>query len=154
MAGIDVEPDDLERLVDRALAELPTPRAPRSLRPRVLAAIAPTPPGRPWFTWPWPLQVASVLFAVGIAAALAWAWPAVVTQARGLLPDPVQASASYFGGAAETSAAFGRVVQLTWSAVIAPIAKGVLILTLTLCTACAVCLAALSRVALGGASRS
>jgi hypothetical protein len=149
-----MEPDDLERLVDRALADLPAPRAPRSLRPRVLAAIEPVTPGRPWFTWPWPMQVASVLFGFGIAAALAWAWPMVAAQARGFVPDPVQAGASYFGGAAETSAAIGRVIQLTWSAVIAPIAKGVLLLTLTLCTACAVCLAALSRVALGGASRS
>lgn len=149
-----MEPDDLERLLDRALADLPSPRAPRSLRPRVLAAVAPAPTGRPWFTWPWPMQMASALLALGIAAVVAWGWPLVVAEVRGLVPDPVQASAGYFGGAAETSAAIGRVIQLTWSAVIAPIAKGVLLLTLTLCTACAVCLAALSRVALGGASRS
>ena len=65
-------PDDLERLVDRALAELPTPRAPRSLRPRVLAAVEPVPiVGRPWFTWPWPLQAAAVLGAVALALGLA-----------------------------------------------------------------------------------
>ena len=149
-----MEPDELERLVDRALAELPTPRAPRSLGPRVLAAIVPTPRGRPWFTWSWPVQMAAVLVGIGIAGALAWAWPLLVAEAGVLVPDTVQASVGYFGAAAETSVAVGRVVHLTWSAVIAPIAKGVLLLTLMLCTACAVCLAALSRVALGGASRS
>ncbi len=149
-----MEPDELERLVDRALAELPSPRAPRSLRPRVLAAVAPPSRGRPWFTWPWVLQVAVVLVGVGLAGALAWAWPAIVAETQARLPIPLQVGANYVGSAADTTAAVGRVVQLTWSAVIAPIAKGVLLLTLTLCTACAVCLAALSRVALGGASRS
>ncbi len=149
-----MEPDDLERLVDRNLAELPAPRAPRSLRPRVLAAAAPAVPGRPWFTWPWPVQVAVAGLAVGLAAALALGWPALVAQAQAWLPGPLQSGAGLFGEAAETSAAVGKVVQLTWSAVIAPIAKGVLVLTLALCSACALCMAALGRVALGGASRS
>lgn len=149
-----MDADDLERLADRALSALPSPRAPQTLRPRVMAAIAPRHAGRPWFTWPWPLQVATLAVAVGLAGGVAWSWPHLVAQAQVLLPNPLQASASYMGGAAETSVALGKVAQLTWSAVIAPIAKGVLLLTLTLCTACAVCLAALNRMALGGASRS
>jgi hypothetical protein len=146
--------DDLERLVDAALKELPSPRAPRTLRARVREAIQPRASGHPWFTWPWPLQAAAVLLAVAAAGLLAWQWPALVATAGNSVPRSLQASASYFGGAAETSAAVGRAFELTWSAVIAPLVKGVLLVTLMLCTACAVCLAALSRVALGGASRS
>ena len=51
---------DLERLVDRELKRLPQPRAPRSLLPRVMAAVAEPRPlkwySRPWLAWPWALQ--------------------------------------------------------------------------------------------------
>ena len=149
-----MEPDDLERRVHRALADLPTPRAPRSLRPRVVAAAVPPIVGRPWFTWPWPVQVATALLIVGVAGLGAWSWPTIAAALGGAIPEPVQAGAGYLEGAAETSAALLRVMQLTWSAVVAPIARLVLLLTVMLCTACAVCLAAFSRVALGGASQS
>ena len=149
-----MEPDDLERLVHRALADLPMPRAPRTLRPRVMAAAALPDVGRPWFTWPWPLQVATVLFVTVMVGAFGWAWPTLLAALGAVLPDSVQTGAGYVGGAAETSAAVLRVLELTWSAVVAPIARLVLLLTVALCTACALCLAALSRVALGGASQS
>ena len=149
-----MEPDDLERLAHRALSELPLPRAPRTLRPRVMAAVAVPHVGHPWFTWPWPLQVAAVLLVAGFAGVCGWAWPTIVASLGAVLPDSVQAGANYVGGAAETSAALLRVMELTWTAVVAPIARLVLLLTVALCTACALCLAALSRVALGGASQS
>jgi len=150
-----VEPEDLERHVHRALADLPPPRAPRSLRPRVMDALAPdVVVGRPWFTWPWPAQVATVLAAVACVGGLVWAWPTLLAALGAAVPEPVQASAGYAEGVAETSAALARLLRLTWSAVVAPLAKLVLLLTVMLCTACAVCLAALSRMALGGASQS
>jgi hypothetical protein len=149
-----MEPDDLDRLVDRALADLPMPRAPRTLRPRVMAAVALPEVGHPWFTWPWPLQVATMVFVAAVVGALGWGWPTLVASLGAVLPDSVQTSAGYVGVAAETSAALLRVMELTWSAVVAPIARLVLLLTVALCTACALCLAALSRVALGGASQS
>ena len=147
--------EELERRVHEALSGLPTLRAPRSLHPRVMAALEPSiTVGRPWFTWPWPLQVAAMLLAVGVGGVGAWFWPTLVGSIGAMLPDSVQAGAGYVGGATESSAALVRVMELTWSAVVAPIAKLVLLLTVMLCTACAVCLAALSRVALGGASQS
>jgi hypothetical protein len=149
-----MDPEDLERQVHRAFADLPTPRAPRSLRPRVLAAVVPPMVGRPWFTWPWPLQAATVLLVLGVAGLGALAWPTVSAALGGAMPGPVQAGAGYLEGAVDTSAALWRVMELTWSAVVAPIARLVLLLTVMLCTACAVCLAAFSRVALGGASQS
>ena len=149
-----IEPEDLERHVHRALADLPSPRAPRSLRPRVMAAVTPEVMGRPWFTWPWPVQVATVVAAVACVGGLVWAWPTLLAALGAAVPEPVQASAGYAEGVAETSAALARLLRLTWSAVVAPLAKLVLLLTVMLCTACAVCLAALSRMALGGASQS
>ena len=148
-------PDDLERLVDRALAELPTPRAPRSLRPRVLAAVEPVPiVGRPWFTWPWPLQAAAVLGAVALALGLAWAWPGLLAALTGRLPETLRVALGYADTAATTSTALGRVVQVTWAGVVMPMAKLVVVLTLMICTACAVCVAALGRLAPGGVSQS
>ena len=47
-----MDPVDLERLTDRALRSLPTPRAPRSLLPRVLAAVA-AEASRPWYARAW-----------------------------------------------------------------------------------------------------
>ncbi|AMY08084.1 hypothetical protein LuPra_01272 [Luteitalea pratensis] len=149
-----MEPDDLERLAHRALADLPMPRAPRTFRPRVMAALALPDVGHPWFTWPWPLQVAAVLLVAAVVGGFGWAWPTLLASFGALLPHSLQTGAGYVGGAAETTAALLRVMELTWSAVVAPIARLVLLLTVALCTACALCLAALSRVALGGASQS
>src|SRR6185436_19684837 len=85
--------EDLERRVHRELERLPSPLAPDSLLPRVLAAVdawARRPwYTRAWFTWPLGWQVASVLvlalFAVGI-----WMLPpappsVVVTTNAGLV---------------------------------------------------------------------
>ena len=149
-----IDPEELERRVHRNLAGLPAPRAPRTLRPRVLAVVAPEVVGRPWFTWPWPLQVATVLGVVGLVAGLVWSWPALLAAVGTSMPESVQAGAGYLESLAETGTAVARLLQLTWSGVVAPMAKLVLLLTVMLCTACAVCVAAFSRVALGGAPQS
>ena len=75
---IPMHPDherDLERIVGRALGDLPMPRAPRTLLPRVLAAAARRAP-RPWYTrawltWPRGWQVASVSGLAIVAAGVA-----------------------------------------------------------------------------------
>lgn len=149
-----MDADDLERHVHRSLASLPAPRAPATLRPRVLAAVAPDVVGRPWFTWPWPLQVAALLTAIGCAGLLAWAWPTVVAVLASAMPERLHAGAGHMASVAETGTSVVRLLQLTWTGVVAPMAKLALLLTVMLGTACAVCLAAFSRVALGGASQS
>ena len=59
-----MDPAELERLVDRALGQLPAPRAPRTLLPRVMAAV-PTPArpwhARPWLMWPAGWQIISLV---------------------------------------------------------------------------------------------
>ena len=59
-----MNPDDLERLAHHELHRLPAPRAPRTLLPRVMAAVEAW-ANRPWytrawFTWPLGWQVASL----------------------------------------------------------------------------------------------
>lgn len=149
-----MDQDELERRLQRELARLPRPCAPRTLRPRVMQAIGPAVVGRPWFTWPWPLQAAAALVVASLACGLVWQWPALTMWLASAVPEPVQASAGYVARTAETASSVARVLQLTWVGIVAPIAKLVLLLTVMLCTACAVCLAAFSRVALGGASQS
>src|SRR5580765_1858939 len=57
-------PADLDRLVDRELKHLPSPRAPHTLLPRVLAAVEHWTRRpwyeRAWFTWPVGWQIASL----------------------------------------------------------------------------------------------
>ena len=85
--------DELERRVHQELRRLPSPLAPDTLLPRVLAAVdawARRPwYTRAWFTWPLGWQIASVmvlaLFAIGI-----WMLPpappsVVVTTNAGLV---------------------------------------------------------------------
>ena len=146
--------DDLERHVHRDLVRLPMPRAPKTLRPRVMEAVAPAVVGHPWFTWPWPMQVAAALAVAGVAAGLAWEWPALVAALSAAVPESVHTSAGYVASATDVATSVTRLLHLTWTGVVAPMAKLVLMLTMMLCTACAVCLAAFSRVALGGASQS
>lgn len=77
---------DLAALVQRELEQLPTPRAPETLLPRVMLAVSARASGpwygRAWFTWPWHWRLASIA-AVAVAAFGAWrlppAPPSVVT---------------------------------------------------------------------------
>jgi len=80
---------ELERLADRELRRLPAPRAPETLLPRVLAAVAAWSQrpwySRAWFTWPLAWQAVSVVV-VGIVLYGMFkvpAPPASVVQATG-----------------------------------------------------------------------
>lgn len=70
---------ELERLVDEALRRLPPRRAPATLAPRVLAAIAARQHvpwyRQPWSQWPRALQTAFFVFAAALVGGLyAGAW--------------------------------------------------------------------------------
>jgi hypothetical protein len=68
-----MDPLDLDRRLDRELNELPRPRAPLTLLPRVLAATAmrAPAPATGWLTWPRSWQAASI---AALAALVAGAW--------------------------------------------------------------------------------
>ncbi|MGE3511941.1 MAG: hypothetical protein AB7N65_24015 [Vicinamibacterales bacterium] len=76
---------DLERDIHARLTREPAPRAPVSLRMRVMAAVAAR-GARPWyrrswFTWPLTIQVASgVAACVAVAVTLVWG-PSALEQA-------------------------------------------------------------------------
>ena len=82
-----MNPIDLERLVDAELKRLPAPRAPRTLLPRVLAAVEAqqrhAKPARGWALWPRAWQ-----FAGGVVMAAVLIGP--VGKAR--LQPPVSIS--------------------------------------------------------------
>jgi hypothetical protein len=111
--------DELEALVDRELRQLPAPRAPQTLLPRVMAAVAAW-NERPWYTrawfaWPAGWRLASVL-PLAVFAYFAWRLP----------PPPPQVAAA-------TSA--GRVL---WGLMIAPVLPYLVIVVVLMALACVV----------------
>ena len=71
-------PAELESLVAREVAKLPRPRAPRSLVPRVLAAVEQL-RGEPWHrrgwrAWPATLKFAAGVLCVGFGWLAPYAW--------------------------------------------------------------------------------
>jgi hypothetical protein len=147
-------PDDLEDVVDRALKQLPTPRAPRTLVPRVMAAIETgrvrRSRARPWLSWPLAWQVASMAVLVVLAVGIARLWPgaqAVVQQTTSPVLADVSTFVAEIASKASTAASVTRVI---WNALVQPLVAYVLVLVLVMCAACAAFGAALGRVVLGG----
>lgn len=130
-----MEPFDL----DRELAELPRPRAPRTLLPRVLAATAmrgPAAAATGWLTWPRHWQAASIAVMLALVSAAAWFVSAP--------PQPVSEMAASAGQAATT-------VRVLWDVLLQPAAMYLFAIGVVLTLICAAAWAAL-EVALGGAS--
>lgn len=149
-----MNPVDLQDLVDRELKRLPTPSAPQTLLPRVLAETVQRPP-LPWYrgawtTWPRVWQAASVL---ALAAIVVGAWLLV----------PQGASAPSWGSVAavpdrvvmfgRTASEIATVVRVFWRVLIAPVAVYLFAMVLSLSLACALIWMALERLALGGAQQ-
>ena len=147
-------PGDLEDVVDRALRQLPAPRAPKTLVPRVMAAIAAervrTSRARPWLAWPLAWQVASATVVIAFAVGIAQLWP--VTQSvihQSVSPSLGGISASVVDAANRASTAVSAI-RIIWHALVQPLVGYVLLLVLVMCAACATFGAALGRVVLGG----
>jgi hypothetical protein len=148
---------DLEDLVDGALRQLPPPRAPRSLLPRVMAAVdarPATPRARPWLAWPLAWQVASAAAVVTMTVGLWRLWPHAVFLVSWFTPPSVGQIGSELASAGNTAAAIAGAVGTLWHAVVQPFVFYVFALVLTMCAACAAFGAALGRVVLGGVSQS
>jgi hypothetical protein len=148
-----MNPIDLEQIVDAELKRLPTPRAPRTLLPRVIAATAaqkPPAPARGWVGWPRGWQFAGGVVAVAVLFAGRQLF--VVLQ-----PFLAQmASLAGFGRAA----AFTRsaddtatVVRVLWDVLLQPVATYVSVLAISFALACALLWTAVERLAPGGVSQ-
>ena len=136
-----MDPADLERLVDRELRQLPRPRAPHTLLPRVMAAtshpVRPAAAASGWSTWPRAWQTAGAAAVLALVTGLAWVLVAP--------PAPVAQTARY---AADTAA----VMRVVWDVMLEPAAAYLFVVGIALTLACAAAWAAL-EVALGGASQ-
>jgi hypothetical protein len=138
-----MDPADLDRRLDRDLRELPRPRAPHTLLPRVMAAAArqaATPAAAPtgWSTWPRAWQAAASAAVLAFGSGLAW-----------LLMAPPAPVAAFAQTAGETAA----LMRVLWDVLLQPASPYLLVLGVAFALACAAAWAALD-VALGGASQS
>jgi hypothetical protein len=136
---IEAERHDREDSLGRALRAMPPARAPRTLAPRVMAAVharMAAPVDRTWFTWPVWAQIASVIGFVALVASVAVAWPSVEAVAS-----------------RATSLETVRVASVLFRAIWQPLASWLVVGLTVTALLCATLGALLTRVALGGASR-
>ena len=144
-------PAELEQLVDKSLRQLPVPRAPHTLLPRVMTAVqawASKPwYARGWFTWPALWQTALIAALILLASASAV-----------LLPDAWAAGgeriSALTGGVTSDVAALARRIdvmantaQVVWRVLFQPFVAYLFGLVGLMCVACAAFGAALNRVA-------
>ena len=150
------EPFDWYDDVHRALRRLPNLRAPHTLLPRVMAAIAEREAAaRTWFTRPLAWQVASVAALVVLGAGIALVWPnahAIVSTA--MSSGPATYVRNHFAHAVDSIVTASSVTSIIWDAFLQPIVGYLLAWIVLRSAACAGFAAALGRVALGGASHS
>ncbi len=144
-----MNPDELRQLIGDELKRLPTPRAPTSLLPRVLAATSARHSPfytRPWLAWPRGWQLASVGLALAVAFgcflladSVSWA---ALTQAHATVEKGV-----------DSLEAAATVARLGWKFLLAPALFVSLVFVVSLSLAGAAIWVVLERVALGGASQ-
>jgi hypothetical protein len=151
-------PDDLEDVVDRALKRLPGPRAPRTLVPRVMAAIEAervrTSSARPWLSWPLAWQVASVTVLIVLGVGIARLWPGAQSVVQQSVSPVLSDVTTVVVDVASKASAVATVTRIVWRALVQPLVGYLLVLVLVMCAACATFGAALGRVALGGVSQT
>ena len=155
-----MHPGDLEDVVDRALKQLPEPRAPRTLVPRVMAAIeARAAPGqrarghgsRGRSPWQLASVAALIVLGVGVCARSGRRRSRPVQQST---PPVVADVTPFVADAASKASAVANVTRIVWHALVQPLVGYLLVLVLVMCAACATFGAALGRVALGGVSQT
>jgi hypothetical protein len=150
-----MEPGDLERLVDGELKKLPPPRAPRTLLPRVLAAVDEV-NRRPWYarawlTWPLGWQVASAVLLLLLVAGVTQLLPAARAAASTLtFVADVRGDVADTARDVEVARTAARVL---WDTLLAPVVPYAFGLVLLMCTACAIFGAALNHLVFGKALR-
>jgi hypothetical protein len=156
-----MDPRNPDEVVHRALRRLPTPRAPSTLAPRVMAAIAERDRATlhesspwTWFTWPLVWKGASIAALVVVTAGLAWLQPGVYGILEGSVSGAATAAGARIAALLETAAAVASVTSIVWDAFLQPIVGYVLVWIVLMSAACAAFGAAVGRVALGGPSHS
>jgi hypothetical protein len=152
-----MNPTDLERDVDRRLRQLPSPRAPRTLRPRVMAAVRvarQSARATGWFEWSPMWQSASIAALVLLVGGFVTMWPIVQALFEAYVSVPAAAALVRTGDRFRGVADVATAAFVIWRVIVHPIVVYALIFVGAMCVACAAFGSALSRVALGGASHS
>jgi len=153
-----MHPDELARLVDRELKQLPAPTAPETLRLRVMAAVRAVPPAaapaRRHLGWPVFARVASAAAALSLVGGLWLFWPTVQGQAFALASAAAEGPLFRLVDLWRQAGAISTAIEVIWRAIFQPVGWALLPLVLLMWIACATFGAALSRVALGGATQS
>jgi hypothetical protein len=150
-----MDPADLERQLDRELQMLQTPRAPRTLLPRVMAAVEER-ARRPWYSrawldWPVAMQLTSSLALIGLVAVGSALLPqlrAAVT-ALSFVAD-VQTDVA---DSAHTVEVAGTAVRVVWQTLLAPVMPWAFALVTLMGAACVVFGTALNHLVFGRAFR-
>ena len=154
------DPRDVSVPLHRALKALPTPRAPRTLLPRVMAAAEARrrqPRIAPWFAWPMEWRVATAVAAAVIVGAAWLAWPAIATVGGLVLAHAAGALEARAAAAMPGSAAVAHLAAVAWQMVVQPALGYVLAWMVVMCAVSVAIGAAFSealgRVALGEVSQ-
>ena len=147
-----MRPDESED-VDRALKGLPAPKAPRTLLPRVMAAVdartARTAP-RPWLDWPHAGQRASVALVAVLAIGTVQLWPSAQSAVARSATPVIDSVVMQLGAVADRASLAVTVARAFFRLLVHPLSGYALLLVLVMGAACATFGAALDRIALGG----
>jgi len=123
-----MNPADLQRLAHRELRQLPMPRAPHTLLPRIMLAVQEWSSrpwySRAWFTWPAALKVASAAVLLLLIAGSALLWPRIETTLTPVVLPAV----------------------VLWRAVLEPLVGYAFVFVMVMCLACAAFGTALNQV--------
>jgi hypothetical protein len=142
--------------VARALAQLPTRRAPDTLLPRVMAAVQAW-VGRPWyqrawFTWPVGWQLATV-GALVLMAVSTWEWAPALDIAALLTRLMPVSSRPLSPEATSSLSAFRVAAGVLWQG-LQPILVVAFIVVVAMATACLAAAVALNRAVFGRTQHS
>ena len=148
-----MDPADLADFVERELSQLPPPRAPRTLLPRVLAAAQEW-SSRPWytrawFTWPLAWQVVSVAALAALVAGTALLIPTAQAAAHGPLSEITSRVVDTAASSTHRVDALFNTGRVLWRVVLEPLAAYAFVLVLLMCATCAAFGTALNRLAVG-----
>lgn len=147
--GVNFDPRDP---LTRALRNLPEPKAPRTLAPRVMAIVHARlahPPAPTWFEWAIGWRVTSLSAAVLVIIGVVVGWPYVAALVQPVVVAIVARVTPIVQGAEGVWAVAAVMFRAVWHPVAMPFVLFVTAMTI----ACATVGAMLGRVALGGASR-
>jgi len=148
-----MNPDELERLVDRELKRLPAPKTPPTLMPRVLMSISRPWYERSWFSWPRSWQAASVVTLAALIIGIGMLQPTVAGELGARFPEFLGSAGARLVAAAREIGTLASAMALVRRAVLEPILGSLAAFIVLMWTACAAFGAALTRLALGGTSQ-